>query len=242
MSAHIINRSSGEAVYSQISRSLEQEVKAYYKAGDFLPSEQDLADRFSVNRHTLRRAIDELVSMGLVERLHGKGSMVLDHSLDYSIGENSRFTESLESRGKTTNSKVLRKLVVPAGDGVSRRLQIQEGAPVIWVETLRKVDGVPFCIISHFIPQKNFEVIESDYNGGSLHKFIRDRLGLKLRRTESLITAVLPQGDDALHLSMSQHMPVLRVKSQNVNANNELPVEYAITRFRSDRIQLSINL
>jgi len=242
MSAHIIDRSSTETVYSQISRSLEHEIKSLHSPGKYLSSEQELASRFSVNRHTIRRAIDELVNAGLVERCHGKGTIILEPAFDYSIGENSRFTESLESRGKTTDSKVLRKLIVPANGGVSRRLGISDGDPVIWIETLRQVDHIPFCIISHFIPQKKFESIEIDYNGGSLHRFIRERLDLRLRRTDSLITAVLPQGDDALHLSMPHQMPVLRVKSLNVDLHTNLPVEYAITRFRSDRIQLAVNL
>jgi len=242
MSAHIIDRSSTETVYSQVSRSLEHEIKSLHRPGDYLPSEQELASRFSVNRHTIRRAIDELVNAGLVERRHGRGTVILDPALDYSIGENSRFTEFLESRGKTTDSKVLRKLVVPASGGVSRRLGVTDGDPVIWIETLRQVDHIPFCIISHFIPHKQFESIETGYNGGSLHRFIKENLNIKLRRTDSLITAVLPQGDDALHLSMPQQMPVLRVKSLNVDIHTDLPVEYAVTRFRSDRIQLAVNL
>ena len=62
-----------------------------------------------------------------------------------------------------------------------------------------------------------------------------------LRRTESLVTAVLPQGDDESLLGMPQNRPVLRVKSVNVDERDGTPVEYAITRFRADRIQLRIN-
>lgn len=56
-----------------------------------------------------------------------------------------------------------------------------------------------------------------------------------------LVTAVLPQGDDAKTLGMPQNRPVLRVKSVNVDDRDGTPVEYAITRFRADRIQLRIN-
>lgn len=241
MTAHIIDRNSGESIYCQISRSLGEEIKSHYKAGEFLPSEQELAKRFSVNRHTLRRAIDELANIGLVERCHGKGTMILEPPFDYSIEQNSRFTESLESKGKITDSKVIRKLIAPAQAGVARRLKVNEGTPVIWIDTLRKVDNVPFCLISHFIPRSNFEEVENNYDDGSLHKFIRESLKINLRRTESLITSVLPLGDDALHLNMSQHIPVLRVKSLNVNTLNNQPVEYAVTRFRSDRVQLAVN-
>jgi GntR family phosphonate transport system transcriptional regulator len=52
---------------------------------------------------------------------------------------------------------------------------------------------------------------------------------------------VLPQGDDAKTLGMPQNRPVLRVKSVNVDDRDGTPVEYAIARFRADRIQLRIN-
>ena len=75
MSAHFIDRSSTETIYSQISRSLESEVKSLCRPGDYLPSELELASRLSVHRHTIRRAIDELINAGLVERRHGKGTI-----------------------------------------------------------------------------------------------------------------------------------------------------------------------
>ena len=62
MSVQAIKRGAGlRPVYIQISHALRQEIQNFYKAGDTLPSESELASRYSVNRHTLRRAVDELV-------------------------------------------------------------------------------------------------------------------------------------------------------------------------------------
>lgn len=241
MTSHAVNRNSAEALFQQIANVLKDEIDAIYQAGDYLPSEQQLAERFSVNRHTLRRAIDELVHEGYVERRHGKGTLIMERALDYSMHRNSRFTESLEAKGKRAENQVVRKLVMPARGGVSKKLMLNEGDPIIFLETLRKVDDAPFCIISHFLPLNNFECIEAYYDRGSLHKFIKDNLGLDLRRTESLITSIQPRGDDAVLLNMPQQMPVLRVKSLNLDTNTGTPVECAVTRFRSDRIQLSVN-
>jgi GntR family phosphonate transport system transcriptional regulator len=241
MTLHAVNRNGSETVYSQIANVLKDEIATVYQPGSYLPSEQQLAKRFSVNRHTLRRAIDELVQSGHVERRHGKGTLIMDPPLDYSIHQNSRFTESLEAKGKRPDNRVLRKLVMPARGGVSQRLNVIDGEPVLFMETLRMVDGAPFCVISHFLPHQGFECIEASYSSGSLHKFIKQRLDITLRRTESLITSITPRGDDAALLIMPQHSPILRVKSVNVDISSGIPVEYAVTRFRSDRIQLSVN-
>ena len=50
--------------YQEIAAKLEQELRQHYRCGDYLPAEQQLAARFEVNRHTLRRAIDQLVEKG----------------------------------------------------------------------------------------------------------------------------------------------------------------------------------
>ncbi len=241
MSLYAVIRDKGEALYAQIARQIEQDISRLYAPGDSLPSEGDLAAQFGVNRHTLRRAIDELVDAGLLERRHGRGVFVLDHPLDYQIGSSTRFTENLAALGLQSGNRILRKQVLPATQRAAERLNIAEGDSMVWIETLRTTDDRPLCVISHFLPKNRFPDIEERYGGGSLHELLAAEYGCQIRRTESLVTAVLPQGDDARLLEMPQNRPVLRVKSVNVDDRDGAPVEYAITRFRADRIQLRIN-
>jgi GntR family phosphonate transport system transcriptional regulator len=241
MSLYNVTRLGGEALYAQIARQLEQEVSTLYSPGDCLPPEADLAARFGVNRHTLRRAIDELVDSGHLERRHGRGVFVLDSQIDYQIGAGTRFTENLAALGVHAENRILRNQTLPAIDRVAERLGLQVGEAVFWIETLRTANERPLCVISHFLPAGRLVGLNEQYAGGSLHQFLASRYGCKLRRAESLVTAVLPQGDDARLLGMPQNRPVLRVKSVNVDDRDGTPIEYAITRFRADRIQLRIN-
>ena len=242
MSVYLVARGDGGApVYRQIRDVLAQEIRCLYKPNDALPTENELAQRFRVNRHTLRRAIDELVAEGFVERRHGKGVFVLEAAINYVIGRSTRFTTTLESQGRATSSSVIRKQLIPAMGGVASRLKLVEGADVIYIETLRQVESKPFCVISHFLPYRHFSEIFDCYDAGSLHEFLCSYYGVELRREESLISSVLPDVDDASLLSMPRHVPVLRVKSLNLNNKTNIPVEYAVTRFRGDAAQLSIN-
>lgn len=241
MSLVALQRSGGEPIYSQIARLLTEEIASFLKPGECLPSEHELAERFGVNRHTVRRAVEDLIAAGLLERRHGVGTFVLDAPADYVLGRGTRFTETFESLGKTPSSRIVRKLVIPARGGVASRLNLAESDPVIWIESLRLADDRPICIVSHFLPQAAVPALFEEYQGGSLHEHLHLRYGFKLRRIESLISAALPQGDDALLLGMAQNQPVLRVKSVNVNEGDGTPFEYALTRFRADRIQLRIN-
>lgn len=237
----MLDRKQGKPIFRQIAENLQQDIQQHYQAGDCLPSEQELADRFSVNRHTLRRGIDELVMLGLVERVHGKGVFVLDAPVDYAIGKHSRFTENLEALGKTSDSRLLRKLEIKAKGNVAKLLQIAEGDAVLWLETLRKVDGKPFCLISHYLPLARLGDGIKDYQDGSLHTFFK-QMGLTPVRLGSTVSASLPLDEDGLLLSMPRHLPVLRIKTVNIDAQSQLPIEYSLARFRADRAQISINL
>jgi len=241
MSLVALQRNGGEAIYSQIAKLLKEEIASFLTPGECLSSENELAERFGVNRHTIRRAVEELIADGLLERRHGKGTFVLDGPSDYSLGRSTRFTETFESLGKTASNRILHKLAIPARGGVATRLRLAESAPVVWIESLRLADNRPICVISHFLPRQIFPDLLAQYHGGSLHEHLSTRYQLKLRRVESLVSAALPQGDDASLLGMPQNQPVLRVKSVNVNERDGTPLEYALTRFRADRIQLRIN-
>ncbi|MBE0509291.1 MAG: phosphonate metabolism transcriptional regulator PhnF [Chromatiales bacterium] len=241
MNLYVVDRDSGLALYVQIARQLENLVLSQYAPGSRLPAEAELAQRFCVNRHTLRRAVDELVDVGLLERRHGLGVFVLDTQLDYRIDQATRFTENISALGFMSENRILRKQALPAIRGVAQRLDIMEGEMVHWIETLRLVEQRPMCLISHFVSTKKFPDLSERFVDASLHTLLREGYGCTLRRSESLVTAVLPQGEDAKLLGMPQNRPVLRVKSVNVNDRDGTPVEYAITRFRADRIQLRIN-
>jgi GntR family phosphonate transport system transcriptional regulator len=241
MSVQRVQRGGGVLpLYRQIGDLLRVEIQNLYKTGDMLPAEGELAQRFNVNRHTLRRAIDELVDEGLVIRRHGAGVFVLSPTIDYCINARTRFTATLESQGKVTHSRVVRKQVIPAKGGVASRLRLPENEAVIALETLREVEGKPFCVISHFLPLLAVPEVLDEYDGGSLHGYLEQHCGIKLQRSESLISAVMPEPDDAMLLNMPRNLPVLRVKSVNLSTHNQIPVEYVVTRFRGDATQLSI--
>lgn len=240
---HCIKKNNGNLpVYRQVSSILENEILKMYQTGDVLPPEIELAKRFNINRHTLRRAVDGLVDDGLVDRVRGKGTFVVGPIIDYDIKSSTRFTENLESQGRRTQSRVLRKIEIPADEEVAQKLGLKKEMQLLFIETLREVDKVPFCIVSHFLPHHLFYKVVTDYEGGSLHSFLHQQCNISLQRTASLITAVLPHPDDAELLKSSKNSPVLQVKSLNINGATGKPVEYAVTRFRGDATQLSVQL
>lgn len=240
MSSNVLDFKRERPLYLQIRELLEREIHSHYRIGDFLPSERELAQRFDVNRHTVRRAVDEMVASGLIDRQHGRGLAVVGLPFDYPIRRDSRFTENIDSIGHTSVSRVAARRLLPASPGVARRLGIKEHEDVICVDTLRLINDLPMGLNSHFLPRQ-FDKVFTEYAGGSLHAFLAEHYGLELRREHSLISASLPQGDDARLLCMPAHHPVLRIKTLNVDSASGTPVEYSLARNRAEAIQLRID-
>ena len=127
--------------YQEIAAKLEQELRQHYRCGDYLPAEQQLAARFEVNRHTLRRAIDQLVEKGWVQRRQGVGVLVLMRPFDYPLNAQARFSQNLLDHGSHPTSEKLLSVLRPASGHVADALGITEGENVIHLRTLRRVNG-----------------------------------------------------------------------------------------------------
>ena len=81
-----LTRSAGVALWRQIAQMLEAEIRqGVYPPGGQLPTEAQLAARFRVNRHTLRRAIASLQEGGHLRVEQGRGTFVQEETIEYPV-------------------------------------------------------------------------------------------------------------------------------------------------------------
>ncbi len=85
-----VERGSGVALWRQIEETLAGEI-ARKQLRERLPNEATLAERFGVNRHTIRRAVQALEARGMVRIEQGRGTFVQEEFIDYKLGKRSRF-------------------------------------------------------------------------------------------------------------------------------------------------------
>ena len=65
--------------YKILRDTLKRQIQlGEFKKGDLLPSENDLCKTFTITRTTARKALDELLKEGFIEKLRGKGSRVTE--------------------------------------------------------------------------------------------------------------------------------------------------------------------
>ena len=227
-------------VYQEVARTLESEIRSGLSNGDFLPSEAALAGRVSINRHTVRRAIDELVNAGLVLRQHGKGTMVVNNRIEYSIGARGRFTETLEEQGLHPSCQVISVQTMRVDSKLAARMRVAPDADVTRIDTLRCVDDQPICVISHYLLDALLPGIGEGFKSGSLHAFIESHYGLRIQRRQCLVGASLPTASEARLLHCPRQLPLVVVKSNNTLWGENAIVEYSVSRSRSDVFEMKI--
>jgi len=89
-------------MWQRIAEVLAAEISAgTYPPGSRMPTETALAERFGVNRHTLRQAMGALSDAGLVSVQHGRGTFVRPAPvIEYPVGPRTRFSEILSQQSR----------------------------------------------------------------------------------------------------------------------------------------------
>ncbi len=236
-----IDRDGPRPLYSQIAGRIAADLKKRHAPGDRLPPEIELARRFQVNRHTLRHAMEVLVSGGWVERRRGLGTYVLDRPIEYPLHSRTRFTETVTGLGHSLAGRLLAAEAIPADEDVAARLRLSVGDTVYHIQTVRQVDGRPTTSIIHHLPCGPLPELLARYQGGSLHGVLQAHYAITLRRATTLVSAVLPSEAEARLLHAPRHLPLLLLRTVNVDQSSGEPREYAIARSRSDRIELRVD-
>ncbi|UAK20901.1 phosphonate metabolism transcriptional regulator PhnF [Kluyvera sp. CRP] len=223
--------------YQEIAARLEQELRQNYRCGDYLPAEHQLAARFAVNRHTLRRAIDQLVEKGWVQRRQGIGVLVLMRPFDYPLNAQARFSQNLLDQGSHPTSEKLLSVLRPASGHIAEALGIPEGDNVIHLRTLRRVNGVALCLIDHYFADLTLWPTLQSFSNGSLHDFLREQTGIALKRSQTRISARRAQAKESQRLEIPNMAPLLCVRTLNHREGNDQVMEYSVSLTRADMIE-----
>ena len=212
-----------------------------YKTGDQLPTEAQLAAKFGVNRHTVRRALAEMADQGLVHARRGAGVFVAARPTHYPIGKRVRFHQNVAAGGQTPMKKLLAIDTRAADAREAEALALPPGAPVLVYDGLSLADGAPIALFQSTFPADRFPGL-ADALGetGSVTRALA-RCGVSdYTRRQTLITAKLANATQALHLRIAEGAPILRTVGINVDAGGQ-PVEYGRTWFAGDRLTLTID-
>ncbi len=231
----------GVSLWRRIADEIEQSIgRGVFEAGGRLPSEIDIAARFGVNRHTVRRAIAALAERGVVRAERGSGTYVETRPLAYPIRRRTRFSEIVGEAGRTAGGRLLGSATQAADSDVARRLKIEVGSPVVRFETLSHADRVPLCLATTWLSDRRFPDAARVYTASRSMTRMLAHFGVRdYARLRTDVTATVADTADASYLKVALGRPLLVVNKLDVDENG-MPVLASRTRFAADRVALVI--
>jgi len=235
-------RGSGATLWRQIASALEGDIKAdrFAAMDGRLPTERELTDRFSVNRHTVRRALAALAESGLVRSEQGRGVFVNREVVDYPLGKRVRFSANLSAQQRIPAGRILACIKEPATQDIRSALALGKNAQAWCVERLGLVDGEPFSLATHYFSAARFPKLGQAFQMmHSITEALKSNGLADYERHETRIYARPPTTDEIRRLALPRGRPVLVTESINVDSDGA-PTELGIARFAADRMQIVV--
>lgn len=238
----MLARNSGVALWRQIYSTLEREIADHgLRPGDRLPSENTLAGRYGVNRHTIRRAMAALERAGLVRVEQGRGAFVREPVINYPVGRRTRFSENLTRQRRAPGNVLLEAVDTEADGPVAAALGIRPGDVVTRITSAGEADGRRINYCHSYFPRTLFPGMATVYRQlGSVTQTLEHFKVRDYFRKSTRIIARMPTTLEARELGQPRTRPVLITESVNVDARG-VPVEFGVSLFASDWVQIVVD-
>jgi len=230
-------------LYHQIFLTLRDEILSGERPfGAVLPTENQLAEIYSVSRITARRAMDELAGQGLVERRQRTGTKVVFKSAAKPIeGNLDHAVESLIAFGRGTRVRVVELDEVPAPEQIAAELEIEPGAPTRRALRVRSASDTHLGVIESYVPSAlGVSVDRASLTRTPILELLRDA-GLAIGGGTQIISAISADPMLAALLEIEPRSPILRI-DRVVKTPDGMPILYTSARYRGDRYRLSVDL
>lgn len=237
--AATLDRHSVVPLYYQIQQSLLEKIRSgALKAGEPVPSEQEIAARLGVSRMTARQALKSLCHLGVAYSQRGKGTFVSRNKLEKNFRQVLSFSEEMEARGAQPRSRVLAFEKVAADSEIAYALRLSARDEVIRLRRIRIADSSPVCVECTCLPTRLCPDLLQQFDpGASLYRTLSERYGISIHAADEVVEAGLAKAEDARLLRIARGSPVFLITRTSYNPNGQ-PVEYVKSTYRGDRFKI----
>ena len=235
---NIIDKTSPIPLYVQVSDWLQNMItEERYKVGAKLPSQGELAEKFQLNRNTIRHAVSLLVQKGFVEKQKGMGTFVKRKSVFhpiYQLGRLTSFVDDFNLDDVELEDKTILKNKIRASRELAEKLMINENDDMVQIDRVRIANKTPLILERQFYSFKDFgELLDMEITG-SIYQILIDRFNADLNHSIQTIRAVTPPGKIAQVLGISTTVPCILLESL-AYTSRDVCIEVLQSFYRGDR-------
>ena len=226
-----------KAKYLQIAADLTNKIKhKQYVAGDFLPSEPALSELYNVSRETIRKSLNELLDAGLIQKIKGKGSVVINAArIAFPISNIESFDELNKQKQMHAATKILELKDTQVPLTISKHLSLTETAAT-YVSRLRLINNEPIVVDEDYILKKYVPEISVEQAQSSLYQYFEHDLGLEIDYATKTITVEPASQNVMQQLQLTDTNLVVVVRSLTYLKDTSF-FQYTISQHRPDKFK-----
>lgn len=213
------------------------------RPGDQVPTESQLIDKFRVSRTTVRRALRDLETMGLIDRQSGRGSFVREPRVEPRLDRLTGFVEDMEALGLHASASVELIERVRADVEVSDQLQLPTGDLVVHVERVRLANGTPISFDDSYFPlELGSRIADENLEEEPFYSIFEGKYGIALAGADYVVSAAVADEKVARLLGIEVGGPVLLLERTSYARPDRRPVLFEHLHFAGARISYRLTL
>lgn len=241
-----IDRNSPVPLYEQIKQILrEQILDGVLSPGSRLPTEQELCERFDVSRITIKRALDDLATAGLVRRIQGKGSIVeainrVDSGLDVPVG----FSEIVRRQGLRPSSQIISMEMKEADANLRHAFRLMPEATNRFMSFRRRlfIEDRPVALLNIIVPEElGKRMLKHDLDDASFYSLYATLYGREVVRSEADLTPIAASPEIANLLQVEPGTAHIHYRAVSY-LEGDFPVELCLGVYSGDIFQWRVNM
>ena len=224
-------------LYKEVKIRLTRGLAAgEWKAGEAIPSETRLAERFNVSIGTIRKAIDDLVAERILLRQQGRGTFVATHTQDRTLYYFFHIVGKDGSR-EVPETELLSFRSARAGATEESQLHIARATPIFRIQNVLHLGGRPVVFDEITVPTALFPDLAEDAfraREGTIYGLYQARYDISVIRISERLSAGYPSARAAAVLDISPKEPALVIR-RVAYSYDDTPVEYRVSWVNTER-------
>jgi len=192
----------------------EQIANNRWRPGEAIPTEAALSAEYQLSTGTVRKAIDALVSEGILERQQGRGTFIRRAQFQSSLFRFFRF-QTVSGERQVPESRILSIEPVAAPSAVAQALGLPADALVIRIVRVRLLDVKPVLAEEIWLPRQRFQAlleIDLSREGPLLYPIYEEVCGQVVASAEETLTAESVNDVHARLLQVPVNSPVIVIE------------------------------
>lgn len=229
-------------IYLQLREIVRTKIEdGEYPPGTAIPSENELADTYGINRITVRNAVNALVNEGILKRVQGKGVFVVGEKLEQSIEELGGFVPSVSRDIRKTSIKEQSKILRPAGDKFAQIFAINPKDLIYYIRQVHLIEGEAVTVEEQYVPQDvvpQLEIVNSTvFSLNDIFAFY----GVNIVSARQSLEIISGNSKIRTTLDTPEQVAIMLMETTKSDASGRV-VEYTQSYTRSDKISFSVEL